>query len=160
MTDQPTTAAGRALLDAIRSAVLDPSIMKLLGRDGREQLVALVSLKLIETDILAIEAEARASLCDATNPTETWGLMWCGLFYGHPRGGVSDGHRWFSPDERPDRPDARASLDVDRLARAMDTADVDVSGGDHEDEDHEDHLAYARELAPIYARLALEEPRT
>jgi len=58
----PSTEAGRALLAAIRSAVLDPSLMKLLGPDGREQLVALVSLELMETDILAIEDEARAGL--------------------------------------------------------------------------------------------------
>ena len=48
-----------------------------------------------------------------------------------------------------------AGLDAGLLALAMDEADPDViSGGGHEDEDHAEHLAYAKEIAAEYARLA------
>jgi hypothetical protein len=39
---------------------------------------------------------ARVDLCDQRLPTDTWGLMWCGLFRAHPRGGQNDGHHWYS----------------------------------------------------------------
>jgi hypothetical protein len=60
VTSEPTTAAGRALLDAIRPAVLDPEMAVLLSPDAHQQLVALVSIALLEREIPAIEAEARA----------------------------------------------------------------------------------------------------
>ena len=47
--------------------------------------------------------------------------------------------------------DDSPSLDVELLARAMDIADPSID--DHDDEDHADHLAYAKDIAPIYAAL-------
>ena len=58
---EPTTQAGRDLLNSIRGAVLDPVTARLLSLEGRPQLVALASLDLLEKDIPAIEAEARAA---------------------------------------------------------------------------------------------------
>ena len=46
-----------------------------------------------------------------------------------------------------------AGLDVDRLTRAMDAADPPVDGTP-DDELHAEHLAYAKEIAAEYARLA------
>ena len=51
-------------------------------------------------------------------------------------------------------PPRREPLDVERLARAMDRADPPVDNPDHEEEDHLEHLAYARDIAAEYARLA------
>jgi len=50
-----------------------------------------------------------------------------------------------------------APLDVERLARAMDAADVDVFDRDDDPETHAEHLAYARDIAREYARLATED---
>lgn len=54
------TAESLALLEAVRAAVLDPAIAKMLAPDGRPQLVALVSIALLEHDLPRIEAAARA----------------------------------------------------------------------------------------------------
>jgi len=54
-------------------------------------------------------------------------------------------------------PPAEPTLDVERLARAMDAADVDVFDRDDDPETHAEHLAYARDIAREYARLATED---
>lgn len=56
------TAESLALLEAVRAAVLDPAIAKMLAPDGRPQLVALVSIALLEHDLPRIEAAARKPL--------------------------------------------------------------------------------------------------
>ena len=57
---EPRTRVGRRFVQTVRAAVLDPTVAKLVGDDGREQLVALVSVVAIEDAILGIEAEAAA----------------------------------------------------------------------------------------------------
>lgn len=55
---EPTTEARRQLLAVVRKAVLDPALATLLSGDGKQQLVALVSVELLERDTAAIEGEA------------------------------------------------------------------------------------------------------
>ena len=61
---EPTTAAGRDWVAVLRAATLDPAVAKLIGDDGREQLVALVSIDGARDAAVAIEAEARAAALD------------------------------------------------------------------------------------------------
>lgn len=60
--EQPRTEEARAFLDTVRRAVLDPSIAKLIGPDGREELVAFVSPDAIRRTLIAVEKAAGRAL--------------------------------------------------------------------------------------------------
>lgn len=50
------------------------------------------------------------------------------------------------------------TLDVGRLARAMDLVDVAIESEPDDEADHAEHLAYARDIAREYAALAPADP--
>lgn len=64
-TDTPRTEAGRAFVEAVNKALLDPSLASFFSGTGRPQTVAIVHLDAAREAVLAIEREARASASPA-----------------------------------------------------------------------------------------------
>lgn len=64
MAEFPRTTAGRAWLNTVKAATLDPKVATLLSPEGKAQLVAFVNIEAMEQAVKEIEAEAAKLVSD------------------------------------------------------------------------------------------------
>lgn len=68
------TESGKRLRRLVHEATLDPAIAVILSRDGRQQLLALTSIDLVDREVDNIEEEAVADLVRAARAVLACGV--------------------------------------------------------------------------------------